>query len=101
MGDSGEYRKCGIRASIGEGKIRVSTGKGSRASIGEGKIRVSTEKGRIRASIEEGKIRVSTGKGRIQASTGNRGSGRVSEMWDQGEYRKCGIRASTEKVKSG
>ena len=39
-------------------------------SIGEGKIRVSTGKGRIRASIGEGKIRVSTGKGRIRASIG-------------------------------
>ena len=32
----------------------------------------------------EGKIRVSTEKGRIRASTGNRGSGRVPEMWDPG-----------------
>ena len=48
----------------------------------------------IRASIGEGKIRVSTGKGRIQASTGNVGSGRVPEMWDLGEYHKCGTRAS-------
>ena len=39
----------------------------------------------------EGNIRVSTGKGRIQASTGNVGSGRVPEMWDLGEYQKCGI----------
>ena len=62
---------------------------------------MSTGKGRIRASIGEGKIRVSTGKGRIRVSTGNRGSGRVPKMWDQGEYRKCGIRASTGKVKSG
>ena len=66
MGDLGKYWKCGIRASIGEGKIRVSTG-----------------------------------KGRIRASIGNRGSGRVQEMWDPDEYRKCGIRVSTEKVKSG
>ena len=69
--------------------------------VPEGKIRVSTGKGRIRASIEEDKIRVSTGKGRIQASIGNRGSGRVPEMWDLGEYHKCGIRASTGKVTSG
>ena len=61
---------------------------------------MSTEKGRIRASIGKGKIRVSTGKCRIHASTENRGSGRVPEIWDPGEYRKCGIRASTEKVKS-
>ena len=61
----------------------------------EGKIRVSTGKGRIRASIREGKIQVSIGKCRIRASTGNRGFGRVSEMWDPGEYRKCGTRAST------
>ena len=26
------------------------------------------------------------------------GSGRVLEMWDLGEYQKCGIRASTGKV---
>ena len=26
------------------------------------------------------------------------GSGRVPEMWDLGEYQKCGIRASTGKV---
>ena len=67
----------------------------------EGNIRVSTGKGRIRASIREGKIRVSTRKGRIQASTGNVGSGRVPEIWDLGEYQKCGIRASTGKVTSG
>ena len=67
----------------------------------EGKILVSTGKGRIRASIGEGKIRVSTGKSRIRASTENVGSGRVPEMWDPGEYRKCGIQASTRKVKSG
>ena len=66
----------------------------------EGKIRVSTGKGTIRASIEEGKIRVSTEKGRIRASTGNRGFGRVPKMWDPGEYRKCGTRASTENVGS-
>ena len=35
-----------------------------------------------------------TGKGRIWESTGNEGSDRVPEMWDPGEYRKCGIRAS-------
>ena len=29
------------------------------------------------------------------------GSGRVPEMWDLGEYQKCGIRASTGKVTSG
>ena len=66
----------------------------------EGNIRVSTKKGRIRASIGEGKIRVSTEKGRIQASTGNVGSGRVPEMWDLGEYQKCGIWASTRNVGS-
>ena len=40
---------------------------------------------------------MSTGKGRIQASTGNVGSGRVPEMWDLGEYQKCGIWASIGK----
>ena len=49
----------------------------------------------------EGKIQVSTGKGRIRASTGNRGSRKVPEMWDSGEYLKCGIRASTGNVGSG
>ena len=49
----------------------------------------------------EGNIRVSTGKGRIQESTGNVGSGRVPEMWDLGEYQKCGIPASIGKVTSG
>ena len=29
------------------------------------------------------------------------GSGRVPEMWDLGEYQKCGIWASTRKVGSG
>ena len=48
----------------------------------------------------EGNIRVSTGKGRIQAITRNVGSGRVPEMWDLGEYQKCGIWASTRKVGS-
>ena len=41
------------------------------------------------------------GKGRIRESTVNGVSGRVSETWDPGEYQECGIRASTEKVKSG
>ena len=41
-----------------------------------------------------------TGKGRIRESTENGGSERVPEMWDPGEYRKCGIQASTGKVKS-
>ena len=36
----------------------------------------------------EGEIRVSTGKGRIRESTGNRGSGRVPNRYDLGEYRK-------------
>ena len=31
-------------------------------------------------------------------STGTVGSGRVPEMWDLGEYQKCGIWASTGKV---
>ena len=42
----------------------------------------------IQASIGEGKIGVSTGEGRIWASTGNRGSGRVPEIGDPGEYRE-------------
>ena len=29
------------------------------------------------------------------------GYGQVQERWDPGEYRKCGIRASTGNVKSG
>ena len=46
MENPGKYRKGRIRASIGEGKIRVSTVKGRiRASIGEGKIHASTENG--------------------------------------------------------
>ena len=49
----------------------------------------------------EGNIRVSTEKSRIQASTENVGSGRVPEMWDPGEYQKCGIWASTRNVGSG
>ena len=49
----------------------------------------------------EGNIRVSTGKGRIQASAENVGSRRVLEMWDLGEYQKCGIWASTRNVGSG
>ena len=49
---------------------------------------MSIGKGRIRASIGEGKIRVSNGKGRIRVSTGNRGFGRVPEMWDPSEYRE-------------
>ena len=40
---------------------------------------------------------MSTGKGRIRASIGNVGSGRVPEMWDQGEYREGKIRVSTGK----
>ena len=119
MWDLGEYQKCGIRASIGKGRILVSTRKVEiRASTRnggsgrvpemwdpgeyrEGNIRVSTEKGRIRASIGEGKIRVSIGKGRIRASTKNVGSGRVSKMWDPGEHREGKIRTSTGNVRSG
>ena len=98
--------------STEKGRIRASTGNGGsgrvpemydgiRASIGEGTIRVSTRKGRIRASTgnrgsgrvpemwdpgeyREGKILVSTRKGRIRASTGK------IEIW-----------ASSKKVKSG
>ena len=83
MGDPGEYWKCGIRGSIGEGKIRVSTEKG--------KIQESTGKYGIQVSTGEGKIRVSTGKGRIR---------RVPEMGDPSEYQKCGIRASIGNVGS-
>ena len=51
-----------------------------------------------------------TEKGRIRESFGNGGSGRVPNMWDPGEYRegknsgefrKWGIRASTENMESG
>ena len=37
----------------------------------------------------------------IWASTRKVGSRKVLEMWDLGEYHKCGIRASTGKVTSG
>ena len=40
-------------------------------------------------------------EGKIQVSIGNRGFGRVPEMWDPSEYRKCGIRESTRNVGSG
>ena len=53
------------------------------------------------SEYREGNIRVSTRKGRIQASIGNVGFGRVPEMWDLGEYQKCGIQASTGNVGSG
>ena len=49
------------------------------------------------SEYREGNILVSTGKGRIQASTRNVGSGRVPEMWDLGEYQKCGIWATPER----
>ena len=39
-------------------------------------------------------------KGGIRASTGE-GSERVPERWDPGKYRKSGIRASTGNVGSG
>ena len=61
----------------------------------EGKIRASTRKGRIRTSIRNG------GSGRVPEKVKSRrvlekvGSERVSEMGDPGEYRKCGIWAST------
>ena len=38
------------------------------------------------SEYREGKIRASIRKGRIRASIGNRGSGRVPDMWDLGEY---------------
>ena len=53
------------------------------------------------SEYREGNIRVSTGKGRILASTGKVGSGQVPEMWDLGEYQKCGIWVSTRNVGSG
>ena len=96
--------------STGKGRIRASTGNRGFGRVPEiwdsgeyrkCKIRVSTGKGRIRASIGEGKIRVSTGKGRIRASTENVGSERAPELWDPGEYQKCGIPVSTGNVKSG
>ena len=59
MSDPGTIPEKIMKSGGDAGKGRI------RASIGEGKIRVSTGKGRIRASIGEGKIRVSTGKGRI------------------------------------
>ena len=40
-------------------------------------------------------------KGGIRASTEKVGSGRVPKKWDPGEYRKGGIRASTGNVGSG
>ena len=74
----GEYRKSGIRASIGEGLIR--------ASIKKGRILASDEKvesgqvteiwdpseylKRVRVSTGKVEIRASTGKGGIQGVTG-------------------------------
>ena len=61
MGDPGEYRTYGIRASTGKVKIRASSENGESGRVpkiwnpGEyrkGKIRVSTEKGKINASVE-------------------------------------------------
>ena len=49
----------------------------------------------------EGEIRVSIGKGTIWASTRKVGSRQVLEMWDLGEYQKCGIWVSTRNVGSG
>ena len=46
-------------------------------------------------------IRVCIENDRIRASTRNVGSGRVPEMWDLGEYQKCGIWASTRNVGYG
>ena len=54
MGDPGEYRKC-----IMGSELVSEMYDGIRASIGEGKIWVSTGKGRIRASTENG------GSGRV------------------------------------
>ena len=83
----GKYRR--LPEKVGFGRVPEM---GDPSEYREGKIRVSTGKGRIRVSIGEGKIRVSTGKGRIR---------QVLEIGDLGEYRKCGIRASTENVGSG
>ena len=44
---------------------------------------------------------MSTGKGKSRLLPKKVGSERVSEMGDPGEYQKCGIWASTGKVKSG
>ena len=54
--------------------------------------------GKHRKMLDPGEYRK---KGGIPASTEMVESGRVSEMWDLGEYQKCGIRASTRKVTSG
>ena len=80
MWDLGEYRKCGIRASTKKGKIRASTRKGRiRASIGNG------GSGRVQEKVKSGRVPEKVG------------SERVSKMRDPGEYRKCGIWASTRK----
>ena len=55
--------------------------------------------GKHRKMLNPGEYRKK--KGGIPASAENVESGRVPEMWDPGEYRKCGIRASTRNVGSG
>ena len=83
MWDSREYREGKIRVSTEKGRIRASTRNG-----GSGRVPKMLDPGEYR----EGKIWVSTRKGRILVST---------ENGDPGEYRKCGIRESTDNVGSG
>ena len=75
MGNPGEYRKGRIRASIGESKIRVSTGK-----VGSGRVPKMGYSGEYQKWWDPSEYR----KG------GN-----------PGEYRKWGIRVSTENRESG
>ena len=82
--DLGEYQKCGIWAStrkVGSGRVPEMWDLGE---YQKGRIRASTGNDRIRASTDNVKIRASTGNGR-----------------NPGEYRKCGILASTRNVGSG
>ena len=66
MGNPGEYRKCGIRVSIGKVKIRASTENGE-----SGRVLEMGNPGEYRKRQDPGEYR----KGEIQAGTGNRGSG--------------------------
>ena len=67
---SGEYRKCGIRASI--------------ENVGSGRVPKMWDPGEYQ-------------KCGIRASTENVGSRQVPKRWDSSKYQKGGIRASTRK----
>lgn len=60
-----------VRASSGNGKVRVSAGGSVNASSGNGDVRVERAGGPVRASSGNGDVVVATARGPVNASSGN------------------------------